>query len=67
MSAATLLTIQEYAERVGKAPITIRQKCQRGNVPGAIKIGRDWLIPENAGYTDKRIKSGKYKGWRKNK
>lgn len=60
-----LLPIQEYASLVGKSPVTVRQKCQRGTIPGAVKIGRDWLIPADAPYKDSRIRSGKYIDWRK--
>ena len=60
-----MLTVQQYAAKHSKAQITIRKKCQRGTLPGAVKIGRDWLIPEDAQYTDKRIKSGQYVNWRK--
>jgi len=60
-----LIPINEYAAKIGKAPTTVRQKCQRGTLPGAVKIGRDWLIPENAPYPDERIKTGQYKDWRK--
>ena len=60
-----MLTVQQYAAKHKKAQITIRKKCQRGTLPGAVKIGRDWLIPADAPYTDSRVKSGKYKNWRK--
>ena len=60
-----LLPVQEYAALVGKSPVTVRQKCQRGTIPGAVKIGRDWLIPADAPYEDGRIRSGKYIDWRK--
>jgi len=62
---STLIPVAEYAARIGKSPVTVRQKCQRGNVPGAVKIGRDWLIPAEAPYPDKRITSGQYIGSRK--
>jgi hypothetical protein len=65
MATDNLITIAEYAARIGKAQCSIRQKCQRGNLPGAVKIGRDWLIPADAPYEDRRIKSGEYKDWRK--
>ena len=60
-----MLTISQYAARIGKAPRSVQQKCKAGTLPGAVKIGRDWLIPENAPYPDARIKSGQYIGWRK--
>ena len=62
-----MLTITEYAARIGKAPRSVRQKCLLGTLPGAVKIGRDWLIPADAAYQDSRIKSGEYKNWRKSK
>ncbi len=65
MNRENLIPLAEYATQIGKAEITVRQKCQRGTLPGAVKIGRDWLIPEDAQYTDKRIKSGQYVDWRK--
>ena len=65
MSKQDLIPLKVYALKVGKASITVRQKCQRGMVPGAVKIGRDWLIPEDAPYIDNRETSGKYRNWRK--
>lgn len=65
MQINNLIPLPEYAARTGKSPITVRQKCQRGNIPGAVKIGRDWLIPADAPYTDGRITSGQYVGWHK--
>lgn len=62
-----MIPINEYAAKIGKAPTTIRQKCQRGTLPGAVKIGRDWLIPADAPYPDNRVKSGEYRDWRKQK
>lgn len=60
-----LVQLKQYAESRGLLPNTVRRKCLRGNVPGAVKLGTDWLIPADAPYTDERIKSGKYKEWRK--
>ena len=60
-----LLPLKQYAERHGLLPDTVRKKCQRGNVPGAVKMGRDWLIPTDAPYPDARVKTGEYKNWRK--
>ena len=67
MSDHNLIPLMEYASRIGKAPRSVRQKCQLGTLPGAVKIGRDWLIPSEAPYQDNRIKSGEYKNWRKAK
>lgn len=60
-----MVTIAEYAALIGKAPRSVRQKCQLGHMPGAVKIGRDWLIPRDAPYDDRRVRSGRYKGSRK--
>lgn len=67
MNDTNLIPLQAYAEQVGKSPRSVRQKCQLGTLPGAVKIGRDWLIPADAPYTDSRVKSGQYRNWRKEK
>lgn len=67
MDNAHLIPLAEYAERQGKAPVTVRQKAARGQLPGAVKIGRDWLIPADAPYDDARIKHGIYKSIRETK
>lgn len=60
-----LITIKEYAEKHGKAPISVQQKCRRGGFNTAVKKGRDWFIDEDEPYIDNRVKSGDYKDWRK--
>ena len=65
MTIGNLIPIAEYAARIGRDPATVRQKILRGALPGAVKLGRDWLIPADAPYIDTRIKSGEYKNWRK--
>lgn len=59
-----LMTLKEYAKKQGVHPSTVQQKIQRGNLPEAQKVGKIWLIPENAKYVDNRLTSGKYIGWR---
>ena len=58
------IPLPEYAAKNGLLPNTVRRKCLRGNVPGAVKLGRDWMIPKEAPYPDARVKSGKYINWR---
>jgi hypothetical protein len=58
-----LVPLKDYAAKVGRSPVTIRQRCQRGTLP-ATKVGRDWLIEEDEPFVDKRVTSGDYKGWR---
>ena len=41
-------TLPEVAKRLGIMPRTLRLWCAAGRVPGAQKIGRDWLIPDDA-------------------
>ncbi len=64
MELSNLLPLSEFAARIGRDPATIRQKILRGNLPGAVKIGRDWFVPADIAYNDRRIKSGKYIGSR---
>jgi hypothetical protein len=60
-----LISLSEYAEKHGKAPVSVRQKAQRGGFQTAQKIGRNWVIDENEPYEDDRVSSGKYINWRK--
>jgi len=62
-----LITLKEYALRLGKNPDVVRQKSLRGTLKTAQKLGRDWFIDENEPYVDRRITSGKYVGQRKKK
>lgn len=43
-----VLTTEEYAKKLGIDPSRVRRLCEAGRIPGAKKIGRDWIIPENA-------------------
>ena len=55
------MTIKEAAEKWGLSVRRIQTICNEGLVPGVIKFGREWAIPNNAEKPlDKRIKSGKY-------
>lgn len=60
-----LISLKEYAERNGKDPATARQMALRGGFKTAQKIGRDWLIDDQEAYPDSRVKTGKYKDFRK--
>lgn len=64
MNMGHMMRLNDYAAKVGKAPRSVRQKCQLGTLPGAVKFAGDWMIPADAPYTDNRIKSGEYKNWR---
>ncbi len=61
------ITLKEYALRLGKNPVTVRQKAIRGGFQTTEKFGRDWTIDEDEPYTDNRITSGKYLGVKRNR
>ena len=42
------LTVQQFAARHGVHSVTVRLWCASGLVPGAQKLGRDWIIPGDA-------------------
>lgn len=65
METKNLIPIAEYARQIGKAAITVADKCRRGTLPGAVKLGRDWFVPADADYPDMRIKTGNYIGQKK--
>lgn len=65
MNLENMIPIAEYATKIGKATITVADKCRRGALPGAMKVGRDWFVPADAEYPDYRIRSGKYINSRK--
>ena len=52
MDVSNMIPIAEYAAKIGKATITAADKCRRGALPGARKIGRDWFVPADAEYPD---------------
>ena len=55
------LSIAQPAERWGISTRRIQILCGEGRVPGAIRIGTVWGIPEDAEKpADARIKNGKY-------
>lgn len=62
MNLENMIPIAEYAAKIGKAAITVADKCRRGKLPGAVKVGRDWFVPADAEYPDFRVRSGKYIG-----
>ena len=67
MELEDMIPIAEYAAKIGRATITVADKCRRGALPGARKIGRDWFVPADAEYPDYRVHSGKYVGVKRNR
>ena len=60
-----MITLKEYAVRHERDPVVMRHKAQRGGFKTAVKLGRDWIIDEDEPLVDNRVKSGRFKGWRK--
>lgn len=60
-----LISLVEYAKLHDREISSVRRKASRGGFKTARKIGRNWVIDKNEPYTDNRVKSGKYKDWRK--
>ena len=62
------LTIKEIAEKWNITPRRVRAMCQKNQIEGASKLGREWAIPVNAiRPVDGRVTTGEYKNWRKGK
>lgn len=56
------LSVAQTAERWSISPRRIQILCGEDRIPGAVRIGRSWAIPDNeAKPADARIKSGKYR------
>lgn len=60
-----LIPLADYARQHGRDPATARQMAKRGGFKTAQKLGRDWVIDDQETYPDNRVKSGKYKNFRK--
>ena len=53
---------EQIAREWGLSKITINDLCNKGKIPGAVKEGRKWLIPDDAVRpVDGRVSSGKYR------
>ena len=65
MDTGKFLSVTEWCALHGKDPGNARRLIQQGRLP-AEKIGKQWVIPADAPPpADKRVKSGKYRDWRK--
>lgn len=55
------LSITQISEKWNLSPRWINDLCSGGRIPGAMKIGSYWAIPEDAERPkDARVKSGRY-------
>ena len=60
------LEVNEIAEKWNITTRRVQIMCADGLIPGAVKFGRSWAIPEDAERpADGRITTGEYKNWRK--
>lgn len=60
-----LLSVSEWCALHGKDPGNVRRLIQQGRIP-AQKVGKQWVISaQTPPPADRRVKSGKYKDWRK--
>ena len=65
MSNTEYLSVTQYAEKIGLKVARVRQMAADGLL-SATKVGSQWIIPADTPKPpDNRVKSGKYKGWRK--
>lgn len=54
-------TSEQIAVEWGLSKNTINEMCSKGKIPGVVKEGRRWLIPDGAVKpVDRRVSSGKY-------
>ena len=50
-----MITVNEAAEKLGLAPLTVRKLCRKGQIPGAQKLGGNWVLPDDPIYSDRRV------------
>jgi len=59
------LSVTEYAKKYNIDRATVNRYINSSRIP-AYKVGYQWCIPSDAPPPeDRRVKSGKYKNWRK--
>ena len=52
---------KEKANEWGITVRAVNELCKKGKIPGAVKVGKSWQIPDDAGKpADGRIVSGRY-------
>lgn len=62
------ISLTEFCQRYGKDPGNTRRLLAQGRIPGAVKVGRQWILPADARPPeDQRVKSGAYRNWRRKK
>ena len=62
------LSISQLSEKWGLSNRRIQILCSTERIPGAVKIGSYWAIPDDAERPkDERVTTGEYRNWRKRK
>lgn len=61
------ITLAEYARRHERNLRACQIRAAEGGFETAYKSGKIWLIDEDEPYIDRRMKSGKYRNWRRPK
>lgn len=46
-----MITVADAATLLGCTPNRIRALCRESRIPGAEKLGRDWLLPDRPSVT----------------
>lgn len=55
------LSVSQTAEKWGISTRRIQILCGEGRIPGAMRVGAFWVIPDDAVKpTDARVRNGKY-------
>ena len=49
-----MITAEQAAKILRLKPVTVRVLCRAGQIEGAVKVGRDWVIPDRPTYTNRR-------------
>ena len=49
-----MITVKQAAKILRLKPVTVGMLCRRGQIEGAIKVGRDWVIPSPPKYIKRR-------------
>ena len=49
-----MITVKQAAKILRLKPVTVGVLCRQGQIEGAVKIGRDWMIPDRPTYTNRR-------------
>ena len=49
-----MITAKAAAKILRLKPVTVRLLCRMGQIEGAVKVGRDWVIPKSPKYINRR-------------